>query len=271
MVKSYLTALLLSLSSLSALEYEPWVTPPALFHTIMEYEVIREPRYVTSVGPNVPGDTIHAVQTALQIGVWPDCDLQIALDFSGVYPGIDFTLAAANFVGRYQWFDDAAGDPLAVTTGIELTVPYTRFTKNTSYYYISNFDVEFSISAGKTLYRPGKRTQDIWAYLGYGFGLTGKPWFNFWTNYTVKLSDKISWSWLANGLFGLGTQPLEQTPIFTGYGDVAYRLVNVVTELEYEIENWGTLSGWVLFNAYARESTQYDYGGGVGFNYPFSL
>lgn len=172
--------------------------------------------------------------------------------------------------GRYVILDDARGDPLAFSIGLELTEAISPFgLKDPSFIHHALFEAEAHAAVGKEWISEEHYQARIYSLFSFGIGIQGSP----WTRGRIAASHRIFPDHLIHayieGQMGFGNENLHLYH-FKGYGSIDYRLIDAVFEYIY-FNEYSTISFKVLKSLYRRNCPvnvmQYI----LEFNYPFNF
>lgn len=137
---------------------------------------------------------------------------------------------------RYAYLDDARGDLVALTVGLELMEPISPFgLKDPSFIHHSLFDSEVHVAIGKEWICEDEYIWRTYGLAAVGVGIEGYPWMRgtFAAEYHYCLVHLFKGKLMGEG--GFGHNNLQH---FHGYGNVAYRLVDVELEYTYVMEDF---------------------------------
>lgn len=127
---------------------------------------------------------------------------------------------------KYVWWDDVAGDPFSLTTGISLIQAFQWSVRDISSFHHGKAESEIFISVGKET-----ACMETWirrwsSTVVLGLADTGSPWLRFNWEYAFKFACEQEWKLFCCSLFGLGNRQLNINH-FQGYGAVRHQSVDL--------------------------------------------
>ena len=175
----------------------------------------------------------------LYFATCPDLSFQLEIRFTQTHYhrwAIDQVKQAM----QYAILDDARGDLLAFSVGIELAEPIPIGIKDIGFIHHGPFELEVHAAFGKEWSLEGERISRIYGLAALGFGIEAYPWIRgfFASEQRLFLRHLLGAKLLFGG--GLGDSRLRKYK-FRGYKEVAYRFVDAAFEYTY-IGDWGDIT-----------------------------
>ncbi len=267
-----LLSLVLCTSPLFGLEFNPWFNPPLEFHLIPAFFYSQGYKAYSPAGNFKHFGFEYWVECNLEVSPWPYWDIQLQVEAA------DTNFTPFSFVGgtadiRYNWMDDTAHDPFTLTTGVMFTGIRDIVIQDDSFYFNGHFNTEVGVSVGKTCYQADCDlwTQRAWLYAGFGIAEIGAPWFDGFLEWNLRLSEKVVWEWQMNFLFNFASNNFLANVPFRGYADLGYKVINLLTDFEFELPTIGVLRLYTLYNVYGSNTTAHYWLTAIQLDIPFSF
>ena len=260
---------LLFTSTLFGAELEPWFPPLWEFQGRADY--LYEPQnLIDSPAGNFDlPNSVNNASFSLNLTLWPSWNGEVEL-LMGSNPASDvsFSYKATRATGRYQWFDDTAGDAFALTSGVTFFTVRSSFLTATGTWFHGNFNAELNSAIGKDFWGVTR----LWAYAGLGMANKGNPWWHghaAWdiTPWLVPLTLTA----YVDTVYGTGSHNIIEAEPFPGYAGLNHQFVNVGASLGYKWFPWGTFFFDAFYNIHARNFPSEYYGVGATLRMPFGL
>lgn len=205
-MKTLLTTCLATLATIStvkALEKEPWLYPPFEFHTGVDFDLSYYSNVNNGFNPLGYHSTNYDVKAHLIAPVSPvwDVELELELEQTRKY-GFGFESVALQ--SRYQFLDDIQGDFVSLTGLFNIrVVPKQRLHDvTTPYHNLGNFELGFSV--GKEFTKQFNWFLRTFLNGAIGQANKGYPWIRFMYKMEWKAVDCFVIAPFASGYFGLG-------------------------------------------------------------------
>lgn len=136
---------------------------------------------------------------------------------------------------RVSLFDDARGDPVALTLGLSLIEPISFGLKDPSFIHHAYFETELHASLGREWIDEDRRTGSLYALAALGLGIRGEPWMRGKFSASHYFSVEQILTATINAQVGFGNRNFHFHH-FHGYGNIAYRLIDAELEYTYTFE-----------------------------------
>lgn len=153
--------------------------------------------------------------------------------------------------GRYVWFDDLAGDPLSVVTGLSYIQAFSHSLKDVSSFHHGLYEGELFVSLGRERSFKAEMESRWWSMLGLGLAERGSPWVRFQLNYERGWKIKHAFRLFLDSMWGLGGKQLKLCD-FKGYGPIAHESIDVGLRYTYLIDYYGSAMIQYYFRPYAK-------------------
>ncbi len=198
----------------------------------------------------------------------PDWEMQVEGEFLRTSHHV---LSAESFAGqlRYHFLNDLTGDLFSLTSGLRLRYVTGRFLHDLSCPYASTMNLDLVTSIGKEFTRGDDWLFRFFAYLGAGIGNRGAPYFNPEIHLEFNLFRHHQFDIFSLGKVGFGGRSVERNQY--GYGNVAYRAVDVGATYRYCFAIWGDLYISYTYRPYAHDFPKRLQTFLIGYQLPFSL
>lgn len=235
------------------IEESPWIEP--VLEPVLSFEVGYQHfnRYHSgSKSCRYPGRDLF-LEGGVFFATSPDLSFQLEMRLTQTHShgwAIDQFKQMAQFI----FLDDARGDPLALSVGIELIEPIPVGLRDISFIHHAPFEIEMHTAMGKEWSLEGERMGRIYGLAALGFGTRGTPWIRGFmgSEYRFCLSHVIGGRLSFGG--GFGNEKLCKHH-FRGYGDIAYRIIDATLEYTYQSE-CGDIS-FKYLRSLLRQNTPY--------------
>lgn len=253
-----------------SLEHSPWLPPLWEFQsrTSLFYERVHKVETPQGSFPFKSNNVTLA--TSLGLTFWPDWNAEIGLLMTKT-SDINFSYEAAYTSIRYQWMDDLVGDPISLTTGLNLSFPRTAFLNNFSYNYHGQCNAEAHVSVGKEWGYTEGPLLNLWGLGGIGIAEKGSPWLHGLAVCDFAFNHCLRLGCFLEGIFGLGHNDIIPATIFPGYASIAHRSLDLGVFVETPLSYWGSLSFFGWGNFYAHNFIQHTWGMKTTLLIPFSF
>jgi hypothetical protein len=163
-----------------------------------------------------------------------------------------YSLDAFKETGRYLIFEDALGDPFAWSVGASFTQVLARGFKDPSLLYQGLFLGEIHTAQGLEICCAPEWTSRLYALEAFGV-CSDSPWLRgkFGVNLSSLCGHRLACS--LEGLYGFGRHKLCPSH-FDGYGEVAYRTLDLNLEYSLRTDDWNLYSFGLEYRLYARNA-----------------
>lgn len=254
----------------SALEVRPWLDPLLEFYFCPAYNY----NYFSRVDGAVPN---HSYPSSNQVvcfegRVSPATHWDVQAEVEGTRtPRQPWGYRSAALQGRFQWFDDIAGDPFSGTLGLQVREVSGKSLSDISMPYHATLNVELHSAIGKEWAREGVWTFRTWGMLGVGTGNRGAPWIRALAGVEKNWSDRHRLSGFAMGYVGLGGEQLIRVHHFHGWGRFQHQSIDVGLAYQLHFDVYGDLSFSYSTRVYAHVFPEYVQSITVAYQLPFSI
>lgn len=229
------------------------------------YEYMKDEQVQTPSGQIATDDFEHWSELLLQVSPWFYWDVQLSLAAASSLQW-NYQFAEGACMVRYNWMDDTVGAPFTLVTGAKLSFVTSRLLEDIDFFDPAPFNTEFGLAIGKDY-----KYQRAWAYIAYGIGNHGHPWFNSYFDWDIRLSERTTLMWRAQARQGFGNQYLDDIDPFPGYANLNYQLINLNGALEYELPTCFTTKFFGAYNLHAQNAPKHFWKVGVQLKIPFSF
>ncbi len=151
------------------------------------------------------------------------------------------TLTADNgrITYRRRLANDVVGDPLSVVAGITLTGPTGRALRDFNTIYHGKIEVELHAAMGKEC-----ACRQFWMTRWWGAVIVGKSdkghaWLRTKGALEGNVCDMHQWRLFLDSDVGFGHRDLFVNPLFDGYQEIRYRLVDVGAAYSFLMDRCG--------------------------------
>lgn len=154
--------------------------------------------------------------------------------------------------GKYVWWDDVAGDPLTLTTGLTLSECFVPALRDLSSFHHGRGEAELFISLGAETEQNGTLwLAKRWGVASIGISERGSPWLRGQLVYEFRLCTYHELGFQLLTLWGLGRERLRPHD-FHGYGSIRHQSADVGVKYTYLIPFIGKFSLEYYYRPYAR-------------------
>lgn len=210
-----------------ATELAPWFGNDKEFELRTSYLLQHYDQLHTNVGKQEAHSTDHFLSVSLAISPFPCLAVETELQgrTSSQRGGFDFE--AVLLTGRYNWLNDVVGDSCSLSTGVTLLIPHGQSLRDRATLYHSDVDVELHLSVGREQTYGYSWASRFWALAAIGQGTSGHPWLRAQANYEYNYCDQYIFHLFTQGRLGLGSEDLDLSTPFSGYGSIAHRHLEI--------------------------------------------
>lgn len=147
-----------------------------------------------------------------------------------------FTFSDLALTGRYQFLDDVIGDPVSVIGGLTIAQVFRLARNDISNFYHGGIQGEAHVSVGKEWQCWNFWRSRLWGVGVFGVADIGSPWlrFDFGWEYNWWDINQIGLYLKSRGGFGGRDLKIHH---FSGYGPVAYRVIDISFEARHHFES----------------------------------
>ena len=189
----------------------------------------------------------------LSLAISPGPRLSSEVELAAAHTGTrDIEFEHLCLTGRYLVWNDIVGDLVSLTTGVTITVSPTNAVEDLSVFHSDNVDLEGHIAIGKEHSKGSLWLWRYWSAVGLGWGFQDSAWLRFTGASEYNLDGVHQFRLLGEGLIGLGSNDLDLTIPFKGYGPIDHRSADLAFRYTYVIEYIGTISAEVKHRVYAK-------------------
>lgn len=171
---------------------------------------------------------------------------------------------------KMVFWDDVAGDPIAITGGLSLYETPTVALHDPAFIHHAHFEAEAFVIVGKEWSAAPYWDLRIWALTAFGVGDMGSPWFRERLALQKNFCDQHIISFYLEGNVGFGNECLG-IHHFKGYGPVNYGLFDGTLEYQYQVCDWGLLGLKGMYRFFARNAPKEAFQIILEWVQPFSL
>jgi hypothetical protein len=252
------------------LEVEPWLDVLGQFHFEAAYAYSRYNK-VQGAHPGLKHPSNDQL-LAFDLGVvpWPNWDADIDMEFAQT-PRLAWGFRSVGGQVRYQWLDDIIGDPVSLTTGLNLRYASWRALSDVSCPYHSTWNAEFNASVGKEWEQMAYWVTRVFAFGGVGIANHGSPWLRGIAAVQANQKDKHQYTVFAAGYFGFGRRQDIDIRHFHGYGSIHHQSVDLGIGYRYSFGIWGSLSLEYAYRVYAHAFPAHVNWFAISYRLPFSF
>lgn len=155
--------------------------------------------------------------------------------------------------GRYQWMNDADGDPFSLVLGITIAQPYSRALHDISSFHHGHLEGMLHLSIGKSYGTSCDQDYTFrwWNAFSIGKADIGKTWYREELALEYKYGNVHHFRAFGHGLWGAGKQDLHPRH-FHGYGCIKHRSIDLGVRYGYTFSCWGTFNLQYARRVYAH-------------------
>lgn len=229
----YFIFLFLLISSLSALEKDPWLGNFLEFTASLEQEHTSSHSLHTKQGTK--RHFLHSEKTKALVTFMPQVDLGCAveLDLSATQKhryGFDAVKGGV----YYSLLNDLTSDVVSITPGLTCSLsPHARIHDLSSTNH-SEIEIAAELAIGKEFAYKGDSFWRAWANGYAGVGLHGAPWLGLTGTCERIINDRHSISAFAISEHGLSHHKLHRAAHFQGWSRVGYSYADVGLRYTYK-------------------------------------
>jgi|GEM_PF-1944787 len=142
---------------------------------------------------------------------------------------------------KYLYWDDVAGDPFSLTTGLSLIQAFNPSLNDLSSFHHGKAGGEIFVSVGKETACMEEWVRRWYSTIALGLADKGSPWLRCNWGYDFKFNEENEWKFFCHSLFGLGGKQLHLDH-FRGYGSIRHRSIELGLRYTYVFELFGKLN-----------------------------
>ncbi len=267
----FLALTFLTTSIYSDFIQNPWLRNFLEFHFRPSFKYRHYNNVSRGYNPKPYSSNDRFTNLDLAVAFLPQWDLQLGIEFADTRKQSLGTQSAA-IQARYQWLNDISGDPISLTTGLQMRWVSGRSLKDVSCVYSSNWNFELINSIGKEFANVYSWDFRTFATLGIGQANHGRPYLTsqivlagaFRYHHRLKL--------FADGYFGFGHDRSINISDFDGYGRVFHQSVDLGLGYYYFINPvWGTVSFDYSYRVFAKAFPEHANTIVFRYDFPFSF
>ena len=173
--------------------------------------------------------------------------------------------------GRVQWLDDISGDPLSLTSGLNMREVSTVSLRDISCPYHSVVDFELTTAIGKEWSKGCHWTMRTWGNVGIGMANRGYPWLSAqgvveknWNNHHRAIL-------FADGYIGFGPKQHVDVNHFHGWAKYHHQSVDLGVGYQYHFDLWGDITVSYAYRVFAHTFPERVNFFTIAYQVPFSL
>jgi hypothetical protein len=201
---------------------------------------------------------------------YPVFDVRAEIELAET-PRQSFNWRSAAIQGRFQWLNDIAGDPVSLTTGLNIRAVPHHSLRDVSCPYASYANYELTMSVGKEWSKEGEWTMRTYGYATAGIANHGSPWTQELFTWQFNWQDTHALSLFAAGDFGFGSKQHVNVHHFNGWGEFQHQSVDLGIAYRYQISIWGTLTVSYAHRVFAHNFPEHVNFFALAYYLPFSL
>lgn len=174
------------------------------------------------------------------------------------------------FTGRYFLWDDVAGDPFSLSTGLTLTLASHAALYDFNAFHHGQLEGEWHVAVGKEIPFYDEWEFRFWGIVGLGMAGRGYPWMHLELNAAGKWfmhEGKI----FCRSLYGFGSKKLLNHCHFHGYSDIRHRSIDLGVRYDYQIDFNGSLGFEVFYRIYQQNFPGKGFGITLSYYYPLDF
>lgn len=207
----------------------------------------------------------------LAVAFLPDWDFQAGIEFADTRKQ-SFGTQSAAIQARYQWLNDISGDPVSLTTGLQIRWVSHRSLKDVSCVYSSDWNFELINSIGKEFPNVYSWNFRTFATLGIGQGNNGRPYLNSILAFIGAFRYHHRLKVFADSYFGFGHERFIDVSKFDGYGRVFHQSIDLGLGYYYFIsQSWGTIAVNYSYRVFAKAFPSRANTFIIKYDFPFSF
>lgn len=211
--------------------------------------------------------------TNLDLGTvfYPYFDAQLGVEFADTSKQ-SFSIQSSAMQVRYQWLNDIGGDPISLTTGLQVRWVNPYSLSDVSCVYSSNWNFMLVTALGKEL-----STLYSWTIRGFGVFAVGqsnhgRPYIDAKLAFDAHLADSHRLRVFSDGYFGFGKTRIVDVSKFDGYANIFHQSVDVGLDYAYTISKvWGEISFSYSYRVFAKAFPERANTFLVRYDFPFSI
>ncbi|MCB1111896.1 MAG: hypothetical protein H7A37_03225 [Chlamydiales bacterium] len=268
-LRSWITAFLLSTASLGATDFQPWYPRDLEIQTRFLYAQQRYDNVDTITGSVPQRSTNNFFGAGVEVAYTEWCgevELMTSQTLSRAWSP-EYLRATA----RYQLMDDVIGDPVSLVVGATGTYVFGQSIKDIAVFHQCRVEGELHLAVGKEYSTGANWIARAWALGAVGGGEHGAAWYRglVVADYLYCLNHELRV--FVEGLHGNGSQALNLSVPFNGYGTINYETGDVGGRYSYYFDFYGSFSFTFAYRFYAKNCPEYAKTYAIEFLYPFGL
>ncbi len=261
--------LLFAPTLLCSLETKPW------FGNV--YECIFDASYTYSRYSKVQGAAVQLrspsndQRVALDLSIPPSemWDVQAEIEFVNT-PRQSWGYRSAAIQGRARWLNDICGDPVSLTTGLNVREVSSKSLRDVSSPYHAKFDIELNTAVGKEWSEGSHWTMRTWGFAGVGIGNQGSPWITALGVFEKNWDDHHRTLFFAEGYFGFGEKEHVNVKHFHGWGRFHHQSIDLGLAYQYHFHLYGDITVLYAHRVFAHVFPEHVNFFTIAYKIPFS-
>lgn len=244
-------ASVVNLLPLNALDMEPWFCNLWEFNFTPSYTYSRY-RDVQNGHPQLKSTSNdHLLIFDLSVSPLPQWEFSADIEFADT-PRQSMGLRSYALQGKYLWLNDVVGDPVSLTTGLNVREVSGHSLKDVSCPYHFHTNIELNASIGREWSRGFNWHLRLWGFGALGMANRGYPWTRAFTTLEGQWKGAHRLGLFSEWYAGLGGHATVNTDHFNGYAQIRHRNCDVGLTYTYIFEVWGRISVAYTRRVFAR-------------------
>ncbi|MGC2595405.1 MAG: hypothetical protein WA347_03915 [Rhabdochlamydiaceae bacterium] len=200
----------------------------------------------------------------------PTLDMRTEIEFAAT-PRQSWNWRSVAIQARYQWLDDISGDPISLTTGINVRGVPHHSLRDVSCPYASYANFELTLSVGKEWSKEGMWTMRTYGLVSVGQANRGFPWTQELAVWQLNWQDTHELSLFAVGDFGFGGKQHVDVRHFDGWAKFQHQSIDLGVAYGYQFTFYGTLTASYAYRIFAHNFPERVNFFTLAYSIPFSL
>lgn len=266
----YCLATVLSLSSLSAVQKEPWLGNWLEFVASLNQSHTQSDKVHTESGKK--HDFLHAERTVATAEFTPLIDLSTELELGLAktqkkHYGFDSIKAAC----RYRILDDLARDPVSLTAGLVTTLSTPSRVKDLSSLAHGVFEVEGRVAMGREFFVHERSYVQAWLLGLGGIASSGSPWVGLEAHVGRVLHQTHYFDLFVRAEKGLSSHKLNHLSQFHSWSRIGYEYEDMGIRYRYKQISLGSVYLEATTRLHAHYCPSNVWSIKLGLVFPFSI
>lgn len=263
--------IIVSIFCYSDFNQSPWLGDFLQFHFRPSFQYRHYNEVSRGYNPSHYSSNDRFTNLDLAVTFLPQFDFQVGLEFADTRKQT-LGLQSAAMQSRYQWLNDISGDPLSLTTGLQIRWVNQRSLKDVSCIYSSYWNFEIINSLGKEFDQIDSWIFRTFGTLGVGQANHGRPYLTSILSFESCFRYHHRFKIFLDGYFGFGHSRRIDISSFNGYGTIFHQSIDFGISYYYLISKaMGMISLDYSYRLLAKAFPSHANTVTIRYDFPFSF